>query len=467
MAAKPRILIASACFGDVAPEVLGDWMRFAFNCGRHLPQYDFFIGIRTKAEQFRARNSLVEGAQQVNADWILMIDDDMIIDTNVHIGPSDSYNFIEKLILRDKDIIGALYHQRVGGCMPVAMYESGERGYRFLRPDEVTRDLQQVDVVGGGVMLVRMNVFDHLPHPYFAPEHEYGTDVQLCRAAKKAGYKIWLDSSIELGHLKTERAIITSHNRMQHSLADVLPGEVKSQTINSDIFSLLLEDAKKYTGFRTAEEIAHHGQMFMKAATLEKFADKAQPETLAAWYREFPMERVARQVWYNTANSHKKQMTEFILSAINDAMKVDILDFGCGIGIPAFEFARRGHRVTAADIDGTGTVEFLKWRCSKHDVKISHHALRGMPHFGDQKFAVIVAMDVLEHIPDWRWALETLISYLQPGGVLFANNAILDDDQHPEHFPLNGKEFVKECIDLDLQPVNEIMYMKKMVTKAA
>ncbi len=450
------ILIAAPCFADVSPEVLSDWMRFAYHCGRYLPQYDFAVGIRSKAEQFRARNSLVEGAMSIQADYILMLDDDMIIDANVTSGKFEGYyNLIEKLLVHDKDIIGALYYQRTGGCMPVAMMESGETGYRFLRPDELTGGLQQVDVAGGGALLVKMSVFDRLPHPFFAPEHQFGTDVQLCRAAKKIGLTVWLDSSIELGHVRDERVIITSRNRQQYAMESTLPGEAKS-LITADVYASLLEDAMQYTGFYGVEEMGRAGQRFMTQENRSKFNP-------IAWYNEYPMERVARQVWFNSANNHKRQMTEFILATINDAQKAQILDFGCGIGIPAFEFAKRGHHVTACDLKGTGTLGFLAYRAGKHGVPITIVESDGeVPFFSNAQFGAIVAMDCLEHIPDWRGTLLTLLDYLAPGGILFCNNGILDDQTHPEHYPMDTKEFVKFCIDIDLQPANEIMYMKKV-----
>jgi hypothetical protein len=69
---KPVIVIGVPCYGTVAPEILEDWMRFAFHCGRRMPDYDFHIAIKTKSEQFRARNAIVEAAVQVNADYLLM-----------------------------------------------------------------------------------------------------------------------------------------------------------------------------------------------------------------------------------------------------------------------------------------------------------------------------------------------------------------------------------------------------------
>lgn len=454
-ARRTRIFIGVPCYGMVPPEVLEDWMRFMFHLGRRQPQYDFFIGIRVKSEQFRARAAIVESAQQIGADWLLMLDDDMVINPFITLNQTDDYGFIDKLIAHDKDIVGALYFQRTGGCAPVAMMESGESGYRFLRDDELKHDLQQVDVTGGGALLVRMKVFDRLPHPYFAPEHEYGTDVQLCRAAKKKGITVWLDSSIELGHIKDERVIITSRNKDRYAMESSIPGDVTRQLVQSGVFNQLFEDAKQWTGYSTFEEMAREGSKFMKPEYKSQWH-------LRDWYNQFPKERVARQVWFNAGSGDKRQMTEFILSTVNDSIKADILDFGCGIGIPAFEFARRGHRVTALDLQGTGTLEFLKWRSKTHGVHMTfHESAGGVPHLGDAQFGAIVAMDCLEHIPEWKVVLAELASRLKKDGLLFCNNGVLDDPNHPEHIDLRPKEFVAECVKLDLMPFNPISFIKR------
>lgn len=455
---RPSILIGVPCYGTVAPEVLEDWMLFAFHCGRRLPQFDFFIGIRTKSEQFRARNAIVDEAQKLNVDWLLMLDDDMIINPHGSY-PTPDYGLIEKLVAHDKDICGALYYQRTGACLPVAMVKSGERGYRFLRDDELTGGLQPVDVAGGGCLLVRMKIFDRLPQPFFSAEHEYGTDVQLCRAAAEKGFTVWLDSSVELGHVREERVVITSRNKSQYAMEQTLPGEARKM-VTSDIYTSLLNDAKEWTTFPDMDTMAREGQAFIEKRRVDPF--KSLPDT--DWYRMFPQERVARQVWFNSCNQHKKAMTEFILAAINDSIKANILDFGCGIGIPAFELAKRGHHVTALDIEGTGTFEFLRWRVAQAKLPMTFHASQGgIPALGGTKYGAIIAMDCLEHIPEWRRVLTELVDRLEPGGVLFCNNGILDDKTHPEHYPMDTKEFTKFCIDLGLMPFSSIGFAKPQV----
>lgn len=449
--ANKRIVIGVPCYGNVVPEILDDWMRFAYHIGRRLPEFDFFIAIKTKSEQFRARNAIVEAAIQVNADYLLMIDDDMIIDVDHLTGTSHAYDFIEKLVDHDKDICGVLYYQRTGECRPVAMVKVGTGGYRFLRDDEVEHGLQKVDVAGGGCLLIKMRVFDKILQPYFEPEFAYGTDIQLCQKAAAAGFEVWTDTSIEFGHVREERVVVTSRNRHQFSV-DTLPGEVH-QFISAEVYEALIADAEEWTGY-SRDQFENVGQSFMKPGPRPVKGD-------VEWYLRFPKERVARQVWFNTMNVNKQKMTEFIMATVSHKSALQILDFGCGIGIPAYFFANKGHSVTACDLKGTGTLEFLKWRvAAKSDIGMCIHETDGSVPFFPEKFDVIVAMDCLEHIEDWRGTLASLASDLKPEGVLFANNAILDDKTHPEHFNLEPADFVRECASLGLMPVNQITYMK-------
>jgi len=453
---KPTIMIGVPCYGQVDPEVLEDWMRFAYHCGRRMPRYDFFLGIKTKSEQFRARIAIVEAAQQMNCDWLLMLDDDMVINPFVTSGPSDEYGFLEKMIAHDKDICGALYWQRGGNCEPVLMHKVNENGYRFLRDDEVTGGLQKVDVAGGGCLLIKMRVFDKVGPPFFEPEHRYGTDVQLCQKAAEKGIEVWADTSIELGHIKKDKVVITSRNRKQLQLEGAVPGEAKKSMVLSDVYRRLAVDTFEYTGKPTLDAVYSDAQEFMQQRKEHDIPD-------AEWYRLFPMERVCRQVWFNTANEDKKRMTEFILSSAESVpKKLKVLDFGCGIGIPAFTLAEKGHDVTAMDIQGTGTLEFLKWRLAKHKVTAKVlESMGGSPELNGEKYDAIVAMDSLEHISEWRQALRELARCLKPNGILFSNNGILEDNMHPEHYDIGGKNFINACMEEGLMPVNQITYMKR------
>ena len=72
-----------------------------------------------------------------------------------------------------------------------------------------------VDYTGFGWLLIKKGVFEHegLPYPWFAPKMQVfesgdvqdmcGEDVSFCLDAIEAGFKIWCDPRIRVGHEKT------------------------------------------------------------------------------------------------------------------------------------------------------------------------------------------------------------------------------------------------------------------------
>lgn len=447
-----RILIASPCYSKVDPEILEDWMRLAYHCGRRMPEYEFFLGIKTKSEQFRARNAIVEAAQQHDCDRILMIDDDMVIDWEGR--GHEAYDFLKTLIAHDKDLIGVRYYQRGQECQPVLMRKLDEKGYRFLRDEEIEYALQEVDVAGGGCLLIKTRLFDRIRFPWFKPEHEYGTDVQLARQAQEKGFKVYADTSIELGHMRNEKTLVTSQNRHQFQETDGGTPGIKRTFVVSELYEGLMQDAMEYLGCKSKDELFHLGSDAFIALRKEYQVSDAD------WYRQFPKERVARQVWFNTETTGKRLATQFILSMVPSNQPRKILDFGCGIGITAFALAEKGHNVTALDIRGTGTLEFLKWRIAKHKVPMTIIESEGGLPLLNEDFDSIIAMDSLEHIQQWRETLHNLRNHLRMGGILFAQNGATYDMTQPEHYDLHPKDFLKECVELDLLPQTQISYIK-------
>lgn len=144
---KKRIFIGIPCYNGVPAETLEDYMLFAFYLGRHYREYDFFLGIKSKSEQFRARNAIVEAALSHGADYLLMLDDDHVINwmNESAIQPSTikpPYEFLHTLLdhMHDQEkagIVGAMYYHRGGDCMPVLMKEGKNGGYYYMREDEI------------------------------------------------------------------------------------------------------------------------------------------------------------------------------------------------------------------------------------------------------------------------------------------------------------------------------------------
>ncbi|HYN96760.1 MAG TPA: methyltransferase domain-containing protein [Pilimelia sp.] len=103
-----------------------------------------------------------------------------------------------------------------------------------------------------------------------------------------------------------------------------------------------------------------------------------------------------------------------------------VLDLGCGAGRHAFEFYRRGARVTAVDLSAGDVAEvnkmFAAMRAAGEAPPTgSALAVRGdgrhLP-FADGTFAVVVLSEILEHVPDDGRVIAEAARVLRADGTL-------------------------------------------------
>lgn len=452
--AKPVIVIGIPCYGTVAPEVLQDYMRFAYYLGRRYQEYDFALAIKTKTEQFRARNAIVEAAYQVNADWLLMLDDDHIIDIEDDYVPTARYEFLRKLIEHDKDIIGALYYHRGGECRPVLMQKDELGRYSFLRDDQIKGGLQKVDVQGGGCMLVKMKVFDKLSSPWFEPEFQFGTDIQLCSKSKDAGFEVWSDTSIEIGHVINERNVITSINRHQFYKSAGEQGQ--DVAVSKQLYNILSQykiDVMQYIGARNTAEFKEIAKGHKEHQA--KFHNYEQPVN---WYRDCGKPYLARQ-----ALAHdplvKDAFGEYLLSSIKTTIPGVGIDYGCGSAPITFEFARAGHIIYFVDLDGCEAFEFLKWRAKKYDIFGTTAKFNEWPPDGGADYAILA--DSIEHFDNWREILANTRNALKQNGAVLTNFMLNTNTGSPEHIFMDKIAFSAYMTEIGLFAVNMAFYQRR------
>jgi hypothetical protein len=167
----------------------------------------------------RHHQHLCEQALEWEADYILIL------------GPDQVYE--EDLILRlwarvqqGCDVVTAMIPartmvpgQEMQPFQPMAwrINEASDRKYRDPKRDadmiEVVTpaggELQEIDVIGSGVLLFRADALKKMKRPWFHEQiraHDYqrapGMDsVFVWRLKKEAGQKVWLDTTIKVNHL--------------------------------------------------------------------------------------------------------------------------------------------------------------------------------------------------------------------------------------------------------------------------
>ena len=457
MDAKPIITIGIPCYQNVSAETLEDYMRLAYHLGRRFQEYNFYLAIKSKTEQFRARNAIVTVALQVGSRYLFMLDDDHIIDwqeTNV---AGAQYDLLRTLVAHldadaSRGIVGALYYQRGGDCFPVVMKQGRDGGFHWLRDDEIQGQLQEVAVTGGGCMLINCKIFDKIDSPWFQPENELGTDIQICKKARESGFTVWCDTSIAIGHVLNKREIITPQNRHKFVCA-TMARQTPTEGIDLDKaaaagLSLYRMDAEEYLGMHFQDML---NLMPLYDAKRQNFNDYADPRD---YYANMGKEQLARQVLFHHL-PHMIEQYHQIIKIFNNKPPREIygLDFGCGSAPLSFEMAMRGHRVDFIDIDGAGAYEFTKWRAKKRNVQA------GFEWGGPYDYALL--LDSLEHIQDWRAVIEEIATRLKPDGVILTNYFLLEDYDNNEHISMDKKAVEQFLISLGIYPLNAMMWVKR------
>jgi hypothetical protein len=144
------------------------------------------------------RVNLAKTAVKQGADWTLWLDTDMRFPVDV----------LDRLLAHERPIVGCNYSMRTFPPEPTASnFHEGEWVKVYTKPDST--GLEQVDLIGFGVALVKTEVFQKLEDPWFhlgysSVNHKFiGEDIYFC--IKAAGEKIPVfvdhDLSKEIRHI--------------------------------------------------------------------------------------------------------------------------------------------------------------------------------------------------------------------------------------------------------------------------
>ena len=124
---------------------------------------------------------------------------------------------------KEREIVAGWYCTEDGKTTSVAHWldEDDFRGNGGVMNHETIDSITKrkksftVDYTGFGWLLIKKGVFEHegMPYPWFAPKMQVfesgevqdmcGEDVSFCLDAKEAGFEIWCDPRIRVGHEKT------------------------------------------------------------------------------------------------------------------------------------------------------------------------------------------------------------------------------------------------------------------------
>ena len=163
--------------------------------------------------------NVLRGPDQIPWDGKLKYDYQLWIDSDIGFKTEQ----LLQLVLMDKDIAAGWYMTEDGQTTSVAHWldEDNFRNNGGVMNHETGETMSKrnkpftVDYTGFGWVLIKNGVWEHeeMKYPWFAPKMQVfesgdvqdmcGEDVSFCLDALEAGFEIWCDPRIRVGHEKT------------------------------------------------------------------------------------------------------------------------------------------------------------------------------------------------------------------------------------------------------------------------
>ena len=143
------------------------------------------------------RNNLVEQALDEVCTKIIMLDTDQTY-------PPDT---IINLLSHDKAIVTGQVHRRYPPFDPIMLRGTLHKYLNVPYEEMYTGEIVEIDATGAACMCVDMSVFLDVQYPWFEEipqtedEKPVGEDIHFWHKVKEAGYQIFMDTSIQIGHL--------------------------------------------------------------------------------------------------------------------------------------------------------------------------------------------------------------------------------------------------------------------------
>jgi len=170
--------------------------------------------------------NVLRGPNQIPWDGKLKYDYQLWIDSDIVFNSEKFFQLILDANPQGKEersIVAGWYCTEDGKTTSVAHWleeddfrnNGGVMNHETLESISKRKQPFTVDYTGFGWLLIRNGVFEHegMPYPWFAPKMQVfesgevqdmcGEDVSFCLDAKEAGFEIWCDPRIRVGHEKT------------------------------------------------------------------------------------------------------------------------------------------------------------------------------------------------------------------------------------------------------------------------
>lgn len=396
---KPKIGIGIPVGGYISPifvEML--FARFA----EWIQKYVVTIIIETVIPIDLARNKIVNSARRHNCDYIFFIDSDVLVEQGQ----------LEKLLSNDKDIVSGIYYQKRPPYYQLPRKKVTENLYVPLELEG--NELIEIDGTGMGCVLIKMNVFEKIHHPWFEFKYykiderwdQLSEDLYFCQKLQSTGIKIYCDPTIQCSHIGT--IVYPTLSTVYKELRTYSMNETHKTVAELSEFTHISPENVYNKWYTSTELVAKEYNEFISQ-------DHRNPKDFYKTNKNYIFELT--RLHTEQKRSFDTNLVKSIKEKYPFAKK--ILDFGSGCGQNAINLAEAGYDVSIADYDGY-TSRFAMFRTKKRGLDVKFYDIETPIN---DKFDIILAFDVLDHIPNNEFdkTIELLKSLKADGGKILAN----------------------------------------------
>lgn len=189
---RKSILIAVPTFENISLETFKSIYGLQSD---HILAFDYVKGY----DCAKARNEIVKKAINGKFDYILMVDSDVVV----------PYNTIDLLMSPPADIVVGVYPRKNTDCKDTELFKMGTKDYvdRYTYDDLYSMPNRfQIKGSGMGCALIKTDIFEKLPFPYFKyVTYDDGSvlseDLYFCSLLTQYGITIEADSGVQCGHI--------------------------------------------------------------------------------------------------------------------------------------------------------------------------------------------------------------------------------------------------------------------------
>lgn len=171
------------------------------------------IGLRA-TNIYKGREAVADHTLSSGADYLLFVDSDEVFvpETAVHLAQLDLPVVSGVVYQRNPPYTPCLYRRIPNSHKSVPLAPELQQwmldNAQDKRDTPITimdipaeKSIIEIDECGTGCMMIRRDVLESIAKPRFRGMGDVGTDIMFCRRVRAAGFPIYADLRVQLGHL--------------------------------------------------------------------------------------------------------------------------------------------------------------------------------------------------------------------------------------------------------------------------